>query len=205
MKSRPILFSGPMVRALLNGTKTQTRRIVKAKNMIILGNDGIWYDADCVNPGVPLKCKYGKPGDVLIVKETSRLMLGSEENLIQYRADMVICDLPEDWTSDDPVLNRWIRRQGNKPNMWRPSILMPVRAARIALEIVSVRIERLNEITPADAEAEGVGRGRNDIGACYCYGQLWESINGPGSWSANPYVWVVEFRKLETPTKREPA
>jgi hypothetical protein len=204
-----------MVRAILDGAKTQTRRVVKPqpKNLPIFCTPETtfrcdapqWVDADCVNPGVPMKCPYGQPGDQLWVKETARLNLGSEENVIQYRADMAISEIQEDWFSDDPVLRRWIVGQSIKPEGWRPSILMPRRASRITLEITGIRVERLNDISEADAKAEGCNGHFVDGHAGYPIGYapqdeyrtLWESINGPGSWAANPWVWVVEFRKVK--------
>lgn len=166
MKERPIIFSGPMVRALLAGTKTQTRRICKLE----------------VRAGMPepewaslLKCcPYGQPGLKLWVRETFRECNGTEKR-IDYRA-----------TTDVP-----------NPNAnWRPSIFMPRAASRITLEIMSVRVERLRDISEADAMAEGVGIQCESPMAVMEYSLLWESINGAGSWDANPWVWVVSFKGM---------
>lgn len=211
MSSKPILFSAAMVRALLDGSKTQTRRLVNpqpscpltSEDVTISGKSSAQECWDQILKG----CKYGQAGDYQIVKETARLMIGSEESLIQYRADMAIRDMPDGWHSNDPVLHRWITSQALNPKQWRPSILMPVKASRITLKVVSIRIERLQDISDADAIAEGIeqadGAWRSycqELSRCVSpvtsYRTLWDSINGPGSWKSNPWVWVVEFSKL---------
>lgn len=178
VKERPILFSGPMVRAILEGRKTQTRRVVKAKHLPFLGNllggflDGRWNQR-------PLP--YGRPGDRLWVRETWAWCSKARGHWL-YRAD-------------DSDLGTCHVKDGR----WKPSIHMKRAASRITLEVVAVRVERLQEITPGDAIAEGCPGG--DHGDRYAaidqYRALWGSINGAGSWAANPWVWVVEFRKVE--------
>lgn len=175
MKERPILFSGAMVRAILSGVKTQTRRVAK-----MLPLDGA--------------CPYGKPGDHLWVRETHAPMIGGGW---VYAADYT----PERL------------RQKDGKGFWKPSIFMKRAACRITLEIVSVRVERLQDISEADAIAEGVDlfqrahepRVYRDyshkklhygLSAVGSYRTLWESINGPESWALNPWVWVVEFKRL---------
>lgn len=202
MKSRPILFSGPMVRALLDGTKTQTRRVVKPdycqatefKTIDELGNAWFLSGFD----GYPFKCPYGQPGDRLWVRETFRLFDSSVE-----------CACYEECRC-----SKWhgkpVYRATNEgaDGSWKPSIFMPRAASRITLEITSIRVERLNGISDKDAIAEGI---RTSDGAWMSYSKdynrcvspvtsyrtLWESINGPGSWAMNPFVWVIEFRKVE--------
>ncbi|MHB0973915.1 MAG: ASCH domain-containing protein [Thiobacillus sp.] len=181
MKERPMLMSAPMVRAILAGTKTQTRRVVKPqpggllKLALHLARRGlpIWF---C--DGWDGTCPYGQPGDQLWVRETFAPMTTG----YAYLADPVWRDSPS--------------------GRWHPSIHMPRVASRITLEIVSVRVERLQDISESDALAEGVSP---DMGLCWqsgddtprgMYGELWESINGPGSWDANPWVWVVEFKRV---------
>ena len=177
MKERPIIFSAPMVRAILDGRKTQTRRVVKSETV---GDSG---------EIVPLlgRCPYGQPGDTLYVKETwfsdARVQKASGwEPIIHYRSD---CELPV---------------------KWRPSIFMPRWASRITLEVTGIRVEKLQDISEEDAKAEGMTlRNPRDISgdhgnAGYLISEfmgLWESINGPGSWDANPWVWIVEFRRVE--------
>jgi len=193
MKARPILFSGPMVRAILDGTKTQTRRVVKHKP-----------DADCPyhENNIAVACPYGKVGDRLWVRETWKphydCMVGT---CIRFRAD----DLnwkPTAWTHDQ---GGWCELNEETPQ-WRPSIFMPRWASRLTLEITAVRVERLQAITEADAKAEGVewlnqgyriyGREACTYSAIQSYRTLWESINGFGSWDTNPWVWVIEFKRL---------
>ena len=195
-KERPILFSAPMVRAILDGRKTQTRRIAKVT------------DKDC-KPGMitPLAgfvprtianhisyCPYGKQGDRLWVRETFK----QHDEVISYKADGT-------WITD------FQHTGGINPHeniTWIPSIHMPRNASRILLEITGVRVERLQDISECDAKAEGsyvcdyFGRRLLDQSSnqgCYKWGyrSIWESINGAGSWHLNPFVWVVEFKTLE--------
>lgn len=185
MKERPILFNAPMVRALLDGTKTQTRRVCKVAEATALS-----YVVDCGNCQfgdeegyVRFSSPYGQPGDRLWVRESVADIGGR----LTYRAD-----------TDDGA-HCMVKR-------WTPSIHMPRWASRILLEIVSVRVERLNDIREADARAEGVTiEDRHMIGYCAgeflppsirAYRDLWESINGAGSWDADPWVWVVDFKRV---------
>lgn len=191
MKERPILFSGPMVRAILDGQKTQTRRIVKPCHMVMdHGEDsaGQCIDAGYI-PCFPL-CPYGHRGDRLWVRETWICVHGvpsaggtpHHDDFVRYRADggpgeQVITDV----------------------RCWHPSIHMPRVYSRILLEIVSVRVERLNEISGADCIAEGIIEHESPqyvFGLHEAYRDLWESINGAGSWTENPWVWVVEFKRV---------
>lgn len=231
MKQIPILMSGAMVLATLDDSKTQTRRPCRAKTQSaadIIGmaiaddmsgaDDGTFEKAAWERIG----CPYGRPGDQLWVKETSRLTVF--DDVIQYRADMDFRQF-KDWPSDDPVLARWIASQGEKPKHWRPSILMPRRASRITLDLLSVRLERLQDISEDDALAEGIIEDDDCIVDAHCHGgvhtevrgtqyfipgddesfdssvdayqALWERINGPGSWEVNPWVWVLEFKRVE--------
>jgi hypothetical protein len=176
---RPILFSAPMVRAILSGTKTQTRRVVKGMALLWLRPDGFTPEFTAL-PENGL-CPYGQPGDRLWVREAWRAWPDG----VAYRADISDADLA------DAV---------HAP--WRPSIHMHRAASRITLEITAVRVERLQDISEADAKAEGVTRPvpmLDDDPSTYvdAFGDLWASINGPGSWDSNPWVWVIEFRRVE--------
>jgi hypothetical protein len=198
MKERPILFSAPMVRAILEGRKTQTRRIVKynlvlggihpAVASIVHRGDG-WFGFEAVEeikrqysttfPLHAIRSPYGQEGDRLWVKETFQAhpIYGSPV----YRAD---------WSSPyNPVEDEgW---------PWKPSIFMPRKTSRITLEITDIRVERLQRISPQDAIKEGLGMTlRNEPSAVQRYAELWESINGKGSWDANPWVWAITFQKL---------
>lgn len=223
MTDRPILFSGAMVRALLAGTKTQTRRVVKPQPRRVdggvpFGDAPQWARAE---PGTAMMhCPYGKRGEKLWVKETWRIGAW-DENEGAFAIDY--CDGPDKtWrkTPETPegedLFNRlwyqstdelWAKgvkpdpegnyhwQPGESPLRWRPSIHMPRWASRITLEITGVRVERLQDISEADAQAEGAYTDP----ACPAYDtyrDVWEQINGPGSWAANPWVWVVEFRRL---------
>jgi hypothetical protein len=199
MTERGILFSGAMVRALLDGSKTQTRRAVKMPpswDCIVYADwgNGWWpYRSDdgespnYDNNEIPLRCPYGQPGDRLWVRETWAPHPDFPESVHRgvYRAD--------------PECKYDVPR-------WRPSIHMPRWASRILLEIVSVRVERLQDIGDVDSHAEGVTIEDRHMGG-YCageflppsvraYRELWEQINGAGSWAANPWVWVVEFKRV---------
>jgi len=205
VRERPILFQGNMVRAILSGSKTQTRRVVKLKGWHTIeerddGKQWPWmYDSDR-DADYWLPCPYGKPGDRLWVRETWQAVNGND------RARHIVTH---------PAPNRgWIEyaatpRADEPAYKWRPSIHMPRWASRITLEITEVRVERLQDISKADAQAEGIERDgfawRHYTRPCrftctdprMSYQTLWESINGPGSWEANPWVWCVSFRRIE--------
>ena len=198
MKERPILFSAPMVRAIIEGRKTQTRRVVKP-----VGNDdafvlldygtGFWpYRSDDGESSItadgneaPHYCPYGQPGDRLWVREAFHGYHWDQPRAV-YRADGEC---------------QRVRTQieSYEVGRWTPSIHMPRWASRITLEIVSVRVERLNAISVSDAIAEGYDGSVDDPidPSVKWYAQLWESINGSGSWAANPWVWVVEFKRVQ--------
>lgn len=195
MKERPILFNTPMVRAILDGTKTQTRRVFKAKN------GGLWPRQNDL-PGmrqILRECPYGQPGDRLWVRETWAYhvqAIGSatdEDGPWVYAAD-----------GSQALQSRLCER-------WRPSIHMPRAASRITLEITGVRVERLQDIREADALAEGVysnpkvngmWTADGDLhtsqkdGPVRAYRWLREKLNGPSSWDANPWVWAMTFKRL---------
>lgn len=197
MKERPILFSAPMVRAILDGTKTQTRRVAHVT------------DEGC-RPGfitptagfTPRRieshytyCPYGQPGDRLWVRETHAIVPRTA-----YANSVGVNQVLRPDDNHDAAVFRegWER---SKPGRWRPSIHMPRWASRITLEIVRVRVERLHDISEQDAWAEGCLGWDDDVtGGSSGYAEfwnLWESINGEGSWNKNPWVWVVEFKKVE--------
>ncbi|MDB5541465.1 MAG: hypothetical protein JWQ89_3192 [Devosia sp.] len=195
MKERPILFSAPMVRALLAGTKTQTRRIVKGEALKWLAPDMFipQYVADPANGMSP----YGYAGDRLWARETHAFSVVDPEGL-GWKED------PSNWdviyrADESQPAGGWRDVDGKVIKApWRPSIFMPRWASRITLDITNVSIERLNDISDTDAEAEG-WPGYSDESAMDSmawYSELWDDINGPGSWEANPWVWIVEFRRL---------
>lgn len=190
MKERPILFSAPMVRAILDGTKTQTRRVVKIPGVmphtsfvithpeeeIIRFDDGTFHYLSTAAMSGPYACPYGQPGDRLWVRETwglARQQFDHESRDVVYRADT---QRPE---PDD---------------RWRSSIHMPRWASRILLEVTDVRVQRLQDITEADVVAEGVST--PGPFAVHHFMDLWNSINGTGAWNANPWVWALSFRRV---------
>lgn len=189
MKSRPILFSAPMVRAILAGEKTQTRRVVKPQP-IFVADPHVPFKTPDADPKGLIPCPYGKPGDHLWVKETYRVPK-SYDNIAPRDLHLTEVRYEVDG-SEKPLVPWW---DSDEPGRIRQSIFMRKWMSRITLEITNIRVERLHEITAHDALAEGVGH--NSMGnPVFDYEILWKSINGPGSWESNPWVWVVEFRKI---------
>jgi hypothetical protein len=206
MKERGIIFSAPMVRALLEGRKGQTRRICKAKLYEPLMERGfapgigIWRGAD----NSEVRCPYGTPENKLWVRETWRPLWASlgEGTEVEYRSDSATVVHP---VCAKPLIT---------DDRWRPSIFMPRWASRLTLEITEVRVERLADISEEDARAEGVERVHGDLFGVEgvipfehhypqdAYASLWESIHGPGSWGASPWVWAISFRVLTQEVKR---
>lgn len=216
VKERPILFSGPMVQAILDGRKTQTRRVVKWKP--VKGGGGYNFLHSSMSAGHyctgvpssghvlysrrgdgcweqrtrPVHCPYGQPGERLWVRETwASVPFGP------HREWPGVPDLrprkPSEFNRACSII--W-RADGEMPEPlepWRPSIHMPRWASRITLEITGVRVERLHDISEADKEAEGATADRP-------FGTVWRKINTkPGvRWDDNPWVWALEFRRVET-------
>lgn len=156
-----------------------------------LGGDGPGYDV--TETRTPCRCPYGQPGDRLWVREAWQAIDGNE------RALRIM-------TEPHPSRG-WIEYaatvpEGHEPPpRWRPSIHMPRWASRITLEVTGVRVERLQDISEADATAEGVSAIPDEMRRATprCdFQALWQSINGPDSWAANPWVWIVEFRRIES-------
>lgn len=197
MRDRPILFTGPMVRSILQGRKTQTRRIVKPQPECLQDVQALQYH---VSTGEPLVigrgCPYGQPGDRLWVKETWQAWRYCS---MEYN-EWCLCDCPPSEILErfrTPKLEYAATTESVGP--WRPSIFMPRWASRITLKIVSVRIERLLDISNEDCWDEGMCDATNpEVKANRkWFSELWESINGPGSWNANPWVWVIQFKKVK--------
>ncbi|GGX33342.1 hypothetical protein GCM10007242_45630 [Pigmentiphaga litoralis] len=225
MKERSILFSGPMVRALLAGIKTQTRRVVKPQPTGFVSGPDVTTAhglpaprmpiADTADPpGQIIACPYGEPGDRLRVRETffAYGRWETRHNETKHRdewrfVDMTIaCGRAYHYAADGADLALSTRQGGAAGWHKRSALFMPRAASRIVLDVVSVRVERLNDCSEQDAMAEGIGLDAEGIGmraaadgeeapAISAYRSVWESINGTGSWSANPWVWVVEFKR----------
>jgi len=205
VKERPILFSAPMVRSLLNYTKSQTRRVVKAARSDWIRKHQLPYDDASGrlvygwdgNVGHTLTCPYGQPGDRLWVREAFTYGDSLGRELQDPRTICYQATTPRDHRIMKQIV----------PVLWRPSIHLPRWASRILLEVTAVRVERLQDISQADAIAEGappshpsIDRVSREFGypdfSRSWYAQLWEQINGAGSWKANPWVWVIEFKRV---------
>ncbi len=196
MKERPIIFSSEMVRAILEGRKTQTRRVIKPQPKIDISMCDPYLPA--LIDGKYVGCPYGQPGDRLWVRENFMIQLPQSQEYphgeVEYAADYPI-----------PIDGGPIFQFEGGGSAMTPSIYMPRWASRIMLEITGVRVERVQDITHQDAVAEGIQEcpGYTDDG-CDCvyaaYAKLWDSINlkrGFG-WNTNPWVWVVELRVLQS-------
>lgn len=187
-----MIFNGEMVRAILDGRKTQTRRIIKPQPVMYEPGQSI-HVSDMINDA--LRCPFGAVGDRIWVRETWAEAGAGAPDLKLYRANYPQ-HVPTHYENVPPADE--IR--------WTPSILMPRWASRLALDITGVRVERLNSISQEDAQAEGMELtgwrptysdpdSGGEVGTPYDnFAQLWESIYGEESWQANPWVWVIEFK-----------
>lgn len=239
MKERGIIFNAEMVRAILDGRKTQTRRIIKAvptthdfhgwimsstctkdegKSCWAIGNSPLLKDP------IRLNCPLGKIGDRLWVRETYSLLGNEDACPIDWNDDIVndkteaariyraSCEQKPGnyglWSIPDDA--DWKPRTENMEfeGLWTPSIHMPRWASRILLEITGVRVERLQDISRADAIAEGAPPSHPTIDAVSreygfpdfsrsWFGQTWWHIYGKENWQSNPWVWVIEFKRIQ--------
>ncbi|HFJ2067510.1 TPA: hypothetical protein ACGTP1_001496 [Salmonella enterica] len=210
MKERGMIFNSEMVRAILDGRKMQTRRIMKVQpgtpefglRRIIesskANENGMYFWSQDDACGIkarskPFSCPYGEVGDRIWVRETFRVhSRATDVATLVYRASV-----RNSWTEQTHRVPVAVCNKPATPEKWAPSIHMPRWASRILLEITDVRVERLNSITESDAEAEGVtntGFGDLLVDGFRC---LWKFIYGDDSWQANPWVWVIEFKRVE--------
>ncbi len=213
MTERPILFSSPMVRALMSGTKTQTRRALKVQPIDVspmkganLGREWVGLMQREPEPkGVVFACKFGVPGDQLRVRETAWERPQRTEKMMREGADTwppYFYDADGISEAEHEQLKAWGWKR-------RPSIHLPRLGSRITLEIVAVRVEKLQDISEEDALAEGVIALEGQFDGCYmagtamsgttakeCYARLWDQINGAGAWASNPWVWAIEFKRV---------
>ncbi len=204
MKSRPILFNAKMVRAILDGRKTQTRRVIKMNQAISWMFDGRFSDEyiSCSgNISLIDQCPYGKKGDFLWAREAFRAVneYGGDEwstyAYPKYKDGQLgpIAALQEEYFY--------------KKNKWQPSIFMPRWASRITLKIVDIRVEKIRDISIDDCVAEGIPQYTFARGVLsddppdqrWKFIELWDSINAKRGygWDENPWVWVVEFERVE--------
>lgn len=243
-KERPILFTGDMVKSILRGSKTVTRRVVMTQPVLTTRSEEtpayywlkskLHYSKRELVDQLPDLCPYGIPGDLLWVRETWKVasFMEGDPMRFQYRADMGeaweserdfvdevkyeewferVCIQSTDylekikWTNkDDDGVYRW--DNGMSPLPWRPSIYMPRWASRITLEIMSVKVERVQDITWREVIPEGVSAFTVARGAMsdnppdprWKFIEVWNKINaGRGfGWDTNPWVWVIEFKKI---------
>lgn len=218
MKERPILFSAPMVRALLNGSKTQTRRVIKPQPDILpraklcLAADDEGIELHLYSGGVHLaRCPYGNVGDQLWVRESFQPIWSDQfidgynkdddQDFVDYKTGH---GYEPSYPATDGIQEFYDHTKDDISQKVWPSIHMPRWASRITLEITAIGIEPLNNIAAEDAIAEGIsecghllGDRAGDYSPDVIYSALWESINGQGSWAANPWVWVVEFKVIK--------
>jgi hypothetical protein len=223
MKERPILFSAPMVRAILDGRKSVTRRPVRHQPDVPVTDaiprrnyphgpataDWYWRPKHGHLNGLPsagwdFKCPYGQPGDRLWVRETWYCdHFEVQQGPYLQPADMI--DLNQSREDGELVYAAdGLTPYEQEQPAWKPSIHMPRWVSRILLEITDVRVEQLHDITPIQGLAEGVKSCEQDLdpdGNDYSphelFSMLWVSINGMESWNANPWVWVVEFKRVK--------
>jgi len=223
MTERSILFRAEMVRAILDGRKTQTRRAIKPQPWVDNMGNACWKDRNfgqsanhvphiqALASPIPCSdtkrvlCPYGKPGDLLWVRETwgrttnvnNSRSWPNRAHIPMHGGEVVIFAADGHW--------QWCDGDGfaTERSFWRPSIHMPRWASRITLRITDVRVERLQDIREDEARAEGCNPIIHEDGAIDCgtrkttFARLWNRINGPGAWEANPWVWVIEFERVK--------
>ncbi|HCM9139977.1 TPA: hypothetical protein ACY3IC_002238 [Enterobacter cloacae] len=203
---RGMIFNGEMVRAILDGRKTQTRRVIKdctvgrdqISKFIQIGKKFIGCYPEDVPELIRECCPYGVPGDRIWVRETFQGPLFDFEQMEAYQEDSSKFKKPEFcvYKADGKPAPEFFDADENLHCCWRPSIHMPRWASRITLEITDVRVERLNDISEEDARSEGIsGSSARDVKEAYA--ALWRSIYGSDSWQTNPWVWVIEFNRIE--------
>ncbi|HBQ8417721.1 TPA: morphogenetic protein [Klebsiella pneumoniae] len=230
MTERGMIFNAEMVRAILAGRKTQTRRIMKVQPEsnqlgLLLITDSTrhsdigryhWAESNATGNYVRSKlfaCPFGAVGDQIWVRETFQGPLFNYEQMDEYLEDSSKFEKPEfcQYAADGGHRPEYQDADDNLRHGWRPSIHMPRWASRILLEITDVRVERLNAISEEDARAEGIidggclncgepepcGCANPEPDATDAFAYLWQSIYGQESWNANPWVWVIEFKRVE--------
>ncbi|WP_368083028.1 hypothetical protein [Klebsiella michiganensis] len=210
MKERGMIFNAEMVRAILDGRKTQTRRIVKLQpdeDGLAKVTNGPWVDTSERN----YRCPFGDVGDRIWVRETFQGPLFDYEQMEAYLEDSSRFEKPEfcQYADDGGHRPEYQDADDNLRHGWRPSIHMPRWASRILLEITDVRVERLNAISQEDAQAEGMeltgwrptysdpDSGGEVMTPYDNFAELWSSIYGDESWKANGWVWVISFKRVE--------
>ncbi|EIW8529615.1 TPA: hypothetical protein RR044_003097 [Klebsiella pneumoniae] len=200
MSERGMIFNAEMVRALLDGRKTQTRRPIKWKQTRFTeigeredGSKWPWSEdaehaCDFWHP-----CPFGAVGDRIWVREAFRVhSRATDVATLVYKASE-----RNSWTEQTRRVPVAVCNKPATPEKWTPSLHMPRWASRILLEITGVRVERLRSMSQDDARAEGVIAASGPMEAGLAFRELWDSIYGEESWKANPWVWVIEFKRVE--------
>ncbi|EPK4544205.1 hypothetical protein M1I87_004444 [Serratia marcescens] len=229
MKERPVIFNGEMVRAIIDGRKTQTRRVMAVQPEsnqfgLLRISDSTkrsdigkyhWAESNATGPhqrSALFSCPFGQVGDRMWVRETWGVVshdFDENERIIDWVPDRpatAIHEMPfgNGYYSGHAIYAAdgeftWGDDDGHgEKSCWKPSIHMPRTACRILLEITAVRVERLNDISDGDAIREGCSAADMKSGDCVAdvFARLWSSIYGAESWIANPWVWVIEFRRV---------
>jgi len=240
-KQSPILFSTQMVEAILNNTKSQTRRIVKQNRRWCEDVDEVdlksWFEKGII------KSPYGEKGDMLWIRETWKMIGHTQDDHTEFHFQYKDGeDRHIDFYGDDDRCEYWVKKLDdlcanllekglaeendeeerytwNKEDVpWKPSIHMPKEVARIWLKISDIRVERLHDISDVDCVEEGIKHSQGKSGPLCWYDYkhksynavtgvtssfktLWQTVNGPGSWNINPWVWVISFEQIENPNK----
>jgi len=211
MTERGMIFNGEMVRAILDGRKTQTRRVIKdctvgrdqISKFIQIGKKFIGCYPEDVPELIRECCPYGVPGDRIWVRETFQGPLFDFEQMEAYQEDSSKFKKPEFcvYKADGKPAPEFFDADDNLHCGWRPSIHMPRWASRITLEITGVRVERLASISDDDAGKEGYPANPEPYGGgmdkWLWFRQLWDSIYPDQSFKHNPWVWVIEFKRIE--------
>jgi hypothetical protein len=209
VKERPILFSGPMVRAILEGRKTQTRRVVQPQPKVVHAlYDDASLETNCIfrNGDQRIHCPYGAPGDRLWVRETfgfefTQRWKGEQGLSSPDRLTNMVYAASQKF----PIMVNDDFRAEFSDMKWRPSIHMWRRVSRITLEITEVRVQRIQEINTTDAASEGAllddscdYKGAVGHSQLVGFQKLWDSINAKRGfgWDANPWVWAITFKRL---------
>ncbi|EIX9220556.1 hypothetical protein VBQ44_09360 [Klebsiella pneumoniae] len=198
---RGMIFNAEMVRALLSGRKTQTRRIIKPQPEATLSGSlsGKWLSRPLNGLLLPktediaIHCPFGAVGDRIWVREAFRVhSRATDVATLVYKASE-----RNSWTEQTRRVPVAVCNKPATPEKWTPSLHMPRWASRILLEITGVRVERLRSMSQDDARAEGVIAASGPMEAGLAFRELWDSIYGEESWKANPWVWVIEFKRVE--------
>ena len=222
MKERPVIFNGEMVRAILDGRKTQTRRAISDRHFHLIDVASQVGECYPLESGIDHAnsqsyyreyCPFGQVGDRLWVREAYQGPLFNFDQMETYLEDTSKFERPEfcEYRADGGKTPEYYDADDNLRYGWKPSIHMPRWASRITLEITAVRVERLNDISEEDAKAEGVKPAgdmlpdypdtfltpKGDFAtAKVAFQRLWQSIYDEESWAANPWVWVIEFKQV---------